>query len=97
MGITGSPAVCLDGLTQARVRCNGRRNEWHLDLMLPTVVVKMSHGYDNMGEIAYGKAGNGEASACSVRSITTSRLFMWRDKLPRAASSWIWNLKSWLD
>jgi len=34
----------------------GWLDEWHLDLKLPTVIVKIGYGYGNMGEILSGKA-----------------------------------------
>lgn len=35
-------------------------------------------------------------SLCVLLNRMSLIFFMWRDNLLRAASSWIWNLKSWL-
>ena len=49
-----SPALAFVRLWR---RCVGRvPDEWHLDLKLPTVIVKMGYGHEDMGEILSGKA-----------------------------------------
>ena len=58
-------AFTAPGRVALAVTRQGHPAEWHLDLKLPTAIVKMGYGYENMGEIPSGKASElGNAGDC---------------------------------